>query len=100
MSARGRIKRGIAVLPLAAAVLLAPVGAAAEGESARQWLRPSLRVTTVGDDNLFLEDGNGSSSVGVWLNPRLEAGYEIPGLELGADVCGEAAPVGDVGRAV
>jgi hypothetical protein len=86
VSARGRIKRGIAVLPLAAAVLLAPVGAAAEGESARQWLRPSLRVTTVGDDNLFLEDGNGSSSVGVWLNPRLEAGYEIPGLALGADV--------------
>ena len=86
MSARNRIAIGIRIVPLAVAVLLGAVDAGAEGETGRFWLSPSLRVTTVFDDNLFLEDGNGSSSVGAWFNPRVEAGYEIPGLELGADV--------------
>lgn len=83
---RNPLAIGLLSLLLTGWVSLASVEASAEGETGRFWLSPSIRVTTVGDDNLFLEKGNGSSSVGAWINPRVELGYEVPGLELGADL--------------
>jgi hypothetical protein len=71
----------------AAIVLLfvAPRAGAEEGPT-RLRIDPSIRFTTVLDDNLFLEDSDRKNSIGVWIAPRVEVGYRMPALEVGADV--------------
>ena len=67
-------------------LVVCPGLAAAEGERADFWWSPSLRVSTVIDDNVFFEDGEGEGSAGFWLAPRVEAGYRGAALEVGTDV--------------
>jgi len=78
----GRAVGGLLVLFLA----LVPRLAAAEGERGGFWWSPSLRVATLIDDNVFLEDGNAEGSVGVSVIPRVEAGYRSTAFEVGGDV--------------
>ena len=67
-----RVFRAIPVASLAAIALLglAARPAGAEGKPGDFSIRPSVELTTVFDDNLFLTDKNEASSFGVWLRPR------------------------------
>jgi hypothetical protein len=60
----------------------------ASGERFR--IRPSLKVTFVGDDNIYHEKDDEESAFGSWIAPRLELDYRRgsfrTGGELGADV--------------
>jgi len=83
-----RALRAIPVLSLAAGALLGlsarPAGA--EGKPGDFSIRPSVDLTTVFDDNLFLTDTDEASSFGVWIRPRLELAYRTEILDLGADL--------------
>ena len=83
-----RALRAIPVVSLAAGALLGPSArpAGAEGRLGDFSIRPSVDLTTVFDDNLFLTDGNQESSFGVWVRPRLELAYRTEILDLGADL--------------
>jgi hypothetical protein len=83
--------RRAGLVALAVAALLAPWSrpAAAEGPPADFSWRPSLRIGTSFDDNLFLTDHNEKSSFGVNLMPRLQLAYRTDMLDLGADLGGE-----------
>ncbi len=84
------MKRDHAVrLALALALLCAGAGSAtAEGDDQGFSLHPSIRATTVFDDDPGLgQPGTDESpDVGFWFYPRLETGYKSPEFEVGADV--------------
>jgi hypothetical protein len=72
-------------LIFAGLVLAGGPAGAEEGLGRFSW-SPSLRLTTVADDNVFLEDGNEDGSVGFWIAPRLELEYAAPAVQVGADL--------------
>jgi hypothetical protein len=63
-----------------------PRGAAAEGTPDLFSLKPSLDTTLVVDDNPKFEKGDASTAFGAWFQPRVQVGYQAPGLDLGADL--------------
>src|SRR5262249_53504500 len=69
-----------------AALLAAPLRAAAEGEPDLFTLQPSLATTIVAAGNPKLGEGGSSWVVGAWLRPRLEVGYHAPVFDVGADL--------------
>lgn len=71
---------------VASALLLASSAARAEGEPDRFLLDPSIRVLGVVDDNPFFEDDGTETRFGVWVQPRLEAGYQRRAFEVGVDL--------------
>lgn len=60
--------------------------AAAEGEPDLFTIRPSFSTTIVADDNPELERKDGDASVGAWLRPRVQLGYQTPVFDVGADL--------------
>ena len=74
------------VAVLAVGVAFGGGRAFAEGEGKRFSVHPSIKVTTVADDNVRLQDGDRDSDIGVWIAPRLELGYQSRGLQAGADL--------------
>ncbi|MBW2268240.1 MAG: hypothetical protein JRH16_06665 [Deltaproteobacteria bacterium] len=67
-------------------LLLAPARAQADGPEAGFWWSPSLRLTSVIDDNVYSTKKNTSGDIGFWTAPRVELGYRTAALEVGADV--------------
>ncbi len=80
----GRALRPVGAL-VAALATLAPAPAVAEGEGRKFTIRPSLRVATVLDDNVFLTDDDREKDAGFWIAPRLELGYRGRSFEVGVD---------------
>lgn len=75
---------------LAFCTLLALIAAASpafgEGEEDRFSWHPSVAAGNFWEDNPLLEDGGSGDDVGFSILPRLELGWNGPGLELGADL--------------
>lgn len=74
----------LAVLGLMLAVF--PTRAFADGAESGFWWSPSLRFTSVVDDNVFFEKDDTDGDVGFWIAPRVELGYRGAAFDVGADV--------------
>jgi hypothetical protein len=77
--------RGLLAALCAALGLAGPAARAEEGLGRFSW-RPSLRLTTVADSNVFYEDHDRDGSIGFWVAPRLQLDYRTPAVEFGADL--------------
>ena len=77
---------GFPLTALAVALALPAQQAGAEGKEGQFSFSPSLNLSTVVDDDLFLTESDKKSSVGVWVQPRLELSYRTETLDLGADL--------------
>jgi hypothetical protein len=91
VTVRARLGR-LARVSLFALAVCASAGvrtAAAEGEGSLFVWRPSVRMTTVVDDNIGLEDGSGEGSVGFWVTPRLQLDYRGESVRAGTDLAAD-----------
>jgi hypothetical protein len=79
----------LALLALAACAGIAVRTAAAEGEGSLFVWRPSLRMTTVVDDNVGFDDGSEEGSVGFWVTPRLQLDYRGETVRAGTDLAAD-----------
>lgn len=80
------MRRGTPILLATLALCLHSGLAFADGPEPGLWWSPTLRVTSVVDDNVFSAKNNISGDVGFWIAPRVEAGYRGDALEVGADL--------------
>ena len=62
-------------------LLLWPLAALADGPEAGFWWSPSLRFTSVIDDNIYSTKGGNKGDIGFWTAPRVEAGYRGEAFE-------------------
>lgn len=83
---RRRRSHLVAVGLCAGLLLASALPARAQEQGGRFAWRPSLRILSLVDDNVLLEDGNRNGDVGFWLIPRVELDYRAPAVELGADL--------------
>ncbi len=83
-----RLRRAGLGLALAFATL---AGVTARAEDAREGVsvRPSLGVTGVFDDNVFSSGEDERSDWGVWVEPRLQVGWQRSRLRTEFDLAGE-----------
>jgi len=72
-----------------ASAAFAGLGTGAETAENRFSWHPSLVFSTVGDDNVQLEDSDSSSDLGFLITPRVELAYQGDWFDLGADLGGD-----------
>jgi hypothetical protein len=80
------MRRAFSSLLAVFGTLWLPAVALADGPEAGLWWSPTLRFTSVLDDNVYSTKTNTAGDVGFWIAPRVEAGYRSEAIELGADV--------------